>query len=353
MRTTFIDGLLRASALILLASACMAQTAAQTAAPPAPRQPVALVGGQPVYEEDLLPLVQGQLMPLQNQEYEIKRAALERLVTQRAVEAEAKLKGVSVDKLLAQEVDAQVAEPTDGEVAAYYLGQQDRIGAPFEAVKTQLRQALKQAKLQQARQSYYDRLRKAADVSILLRPPRVQVAYDKSRLRGSAASPVVIVEFSDFQCPFCRSVEPTLKALLAKYAGRLGLAYLDFPLREIHPQAQQAAEAARCAGEQGKFWEYHDALYAEGAKLDAGSLAAYAGGLGLDRQRFSACLATGKFKQAVEDDVQAGNRAGVGGTPAFFINGVFLSGAQPAAAFEKLIEAELAAAKAEGRGANQ
>lgn len=346
MRTILNNIWLQAATSLWLALACPAQTAV----PSQSKQPLAAVNGQYIYEEDLLPLVQGQLLPLQNQEYEIKRAALDRLVTQRLAEAEAGSKGISAEKLLELEVDAKVGEPTDDEIAAYYLGQQDRISVPFEAIKPQLRQALKQAKLRQARQSYVERLRKGADVAILLRPPRVQVSYDQSRLRGDVAAPVVIVEFSDFQCPYCRSVEPTLKALLVKYAGRVSLAYRDYPLREIHPQAQQAAEAARCAGGQGKFWEYHDLLYAEGAKLDAGSLAGYARSLGLDVPRFASCLASGKFKQAVEEDLQAGSKAGVNGTPAFFINGIFLSGAQPVSAFEKIIEAELAATKAEGSG---
>lgn len=344
MRRVFSNRWMRAATCLWLASAC----AAQTAAPPEAKQPVAVVGGLRIYEEDLLPLVQGQLLPLQTREYEIKRAALERLVSQRLVEAEAGRKGISAERLLEQEVDAKVVEPTDEEVAAFYLGQRDRIDAPFEAIKPQLRRALKEAKIQQSRQSYFERLRKGADVLILLRPPRVQVDYERSRLRGDANAPVVIVEFSDFQCPFCRSVEPTLQALLVRYAGRVSLAYRDFPLREIHPQAQQAAEAARCAGEQGKFWEYHDRLYAGGAQLDAGSLAGYARELGLNVQSFSSCLASGKFRQAVEEDVQAGNRAGVSGTPAFFINGIFLNGAQPASAFEKIIELELAAKQAAG-----
>jgi protein-disulfide isomerase len=251
VRTIFNNRWLQAAACLLLASACPAQTAARHE----PRQPVAVVGGQEIYEEDLLPLVQGQLLPLQAQEYEIKREALDQLVMQRLVEAEAKSKGVSAEKLLEQEADARVAEPADEEIEAFYLAQKDRIGAPLEEVRPQLRQALKQAKIQQARRAYVERLRKGADVAIMLRPPRVEVGYDQSRLRGNAAAPVVIVEFSDFQCPFCRNVEPTLKALLAKYAGRVSLAYRDFPLREMHPQAQLAAEAARCAGEQGKFWE--------------------------------------------------------------------------------------------------
>jgi protein-disulfide isomerase len=349
MKRIFNNLCLQAAACLWLAMMCVAQTAV----PSQLKQPIAVISGQHIYEEELLPLVQRQLLPLQNQEYEIKRAALDRLVAQRLIESEAVSKGVSVEKLLEQEVNAQVGEPTEDEIAAYYLGQQDRIDVPFETIKPQLRQALKQAKLQHARQSYAELLRKKADVAILLKPPRVQVGYDQSRLRGSAAAPVVIVEFSDFQCPYCRNVAPTLKTLLAKYGGRVSLAYRDFPLREAHPQAQQAAEAARCSGEQGKFWEYHDLLYADEAKFDAGSLAGYARGLGLDVQQFTACLASGKFKQAVEEDVQAGSKAGVNGTPTFFINGIFLSGSQPLSAFEKIIEAELAAAQAKASGRPQ
>src|SRR5215210_7528703 len=123
MRKIFSNRWLQAATCLWLASACPAQTAV----PSAPKQPVAVVSGQHIYEEDLLPLVQSQLLPLQNQEYEIKRAALDRLVTQRLVEAEAKSRGVSAEKLLEQEVDAKVGEPTDDEIAAYYLGQRDRI----------------------------------------------------------------------------------------------------------------------------------------------------------------------------------------------------------------------------------
>jgi len=138
-----------------------------------------------------------------------------------------------------------------------YRSQKDTLNRPFGVVKKQLQQALKQAKLQEARQEYLEHLREQAGVSILLRPPRVEVDYDRTRLRGSPQASVIIVEFADFQCPFCRQVEPILKSLLAKYQGRVSLAYRDFPLRAI-----QAAEASRCAGEQGKFWEYHDLLFA-------------------------------------------------------------------------------------------
>src|SRR5260370_395690 len=134
--------------------------------------------------------------------------------------------------------------------------------ASFEQVKEQYRTSLKRLKLQKARQVYADSLRKKIDVAVLLRPPTVDVAYDPARVKGDPKAPVTIVEFSDFQCPFYKKTESTLNEILTKYNGQVKLAYLDFPLRGVHPNAQTAAEAARCAGEQGKFWEYHDALYA-------------------------------------------------------------------------------------------
>ncbi len=341
MRPSFLS----LSALLLVCLLGVSIYLAQTSNPPKTKEPVAVVAGQTIYEDDLLPLVQAQLQQLRNQEYELKSRALENLVNQKLLEAEAKKKAIAVGKLLEQEVDSKVAEPTEAELMAVYLSQKDRLNRPFEEVKAQLQQALKQGKLQQARQEYLKRLREQAGVSILLRPPKVEVAYDPARLRGSATAPVIIVEFSDFQCPYCRQVQPTLKNLLAKYEGRVSVAYRDLPLREIHPQAQLAAEASRCAGEQGKFWEYHDLLFTNPDKLNRDGLVEQARSLKLDEKQFDSCLSNGKYKAQVEQDLQEGMRAGVTGTPGFFINGVLLSGAQPQAAFEGIIQAELSAPK--------
>jgi protein-disulfide isomerase len=128
---------------------------------------------------------------------------------------------------------------------------------------------------------------------------------------------------------------------MAKYNGHVRLAFRDSPLRSIHPQAQIAAEASHCAAEQGKFWKYHDLLFANQTKLNAADLIEYAKTLNLDDKQFDSCLKSGKYKATIDKDAQEGADAGVSGTPAFFINGVFLNGAQPAAAFEKLIDTEL------------
>ena len=342
MRPNFSSLALPVFVFLLLGSAA---SLAQTAGQAKQKEPLAVVGGQTIYDDDLVPFVQGQVFQLRLQEYEVKSKALENLVNQKLLEAEAKKKGIPTEKLLEQEVDAKVPEPTETELQALYIVQKEQLRKSFDDIKAQLQQLLKQAKLQQARQDYYKRLREQAGVSIFLQKPKVEVAYDPARLRGNPKAPVVIVEFSDFQCPYCRSVQPTLKNLLAKYEGRVSLSYRDLPLRDIHPQAQMAAEASRCAGEQGKFWEYHDLLFENPNKLNREGLLEQARSLKLDEKQFDSCLSSGKYKAQVEQDRQLGMRAGLTGTPGFFINGNMLSGNLPQDSFEKVIQSELADSK--------
>ena len=327
--------------LLLLDLATVAQTVDQ----PKKNEPLAIVGGQPIYDDDLLPYVQGQLFQFRLQEYEVKSKALENLVNQKLLEAEARKRGSTTETILQQEVDSKVPEPADSELQALYIVQKEQVGKPFNDVKPQLQRLLKQARVQQARQDYYKHLREQAGVSILLQKPKVEVAYDPTRLRGNPKAPVVIIEFSDFQCPYCQSVESTLKSILAKYQGQVSLAYRDLPLRDIHPQAQLAAEASRCAGEQGKFWEYHDLLFVNQNKLLREGLVEQAHNLKLDEKQFDSCLSSGKYKTQIEQDLQLGLRAGLTGTPGFFINGNMLSGNLPQETFDKFIQRELAASR--------
>jgi protein-disulfide isomerase len=312
---------------------------------------VATVAGQPIYEQDLEQDLGGELrsklQQVRNQEYQIKSQALDELIRKRIVEAEAKKRGLTVDKLYETEVDAKILAPSDAEVEGYYLAIKAQVKQPLQEVKPQVQATVKMLKQQQARQEYADSLRAKTEVAVLLGPPKTEVGYDPARVRGDARAPVTIVEFSDFQCPYCKQTEATLKDLLAKYNGQVKLAFRDFPLRPIHSRAETAAEAGRCAQEQGKFWEYHDALFEDQSKLDDAGLAATAQKLGLDGKSFQSCLASGKYKAQIEQDEQDGKKAGVNGTPGFFIDGVFLNGAQPQAEFEKIINSELAALKSQ------
>jgi protein-disulfide isomerase len=307
---------------------------------------LATVGGQPVTEDDLLPSIASKLISLRNLEYQMKKQALDNLIDQRLLEAEAKKKGISADKLLEQEVDTKVGEPTDAELNAYYLAQKAELNRPFNDVKAQVEPSLRQAKVQQARQAFYAHLREQAKVVVLLSPPRVEVGFDPARVRGNLKAKVMIVEFSDFQCPYCGGVQATLQSVLAKHPDTVALAYRDMPMSKIHPFARKAAEAARCAGEQGKFWEYHDLLFANQSKLDQDGLMDKARTLKLDEQQFESCLSGEKFKAQIQQDSQDGMRAGVSGTPGFFINGIFMSGSQPESAFENLVQEQLSASSA-------
>ena len=319
---------------------CFAQSPSATASSKG-GQPLATVDGQPITEDDLAPLVAGQLRPLRDQEYQIKRQALDNLIVERVLEAEAKKRGVTTDKLMEQEVDAKVVEPTDTELNAIYAVQREQLNKPFAEVKAQLQQTLKKAKIQQARQDYSIHLREQAKISISLGPPKTQVGFDPQRVRGNPKARVMIVEFSDFQCPYCHQVQGALKSILAKHEGTVALAYRDMPISQIHPLAQGAAEAARCAGEQGKFWEMHDLMFADQIRLDRNGLIEKARSLQLDNKKFEACLTSEKYREKVSQDAQEGMRVGVTGTPGFFINGIFLNGAQAEAAFEKLIQEQL------------
>jgi protein-disulfide isomerase len=328
--------------VLLLPVCCLAQSSG----PAKSTETLATVGGQPITEDDLLPSVASKLISLRNLEYQMKKQALDNLIDQKLLEAEAKRKGISADKFLEQEVDTKVAEPTDAELNAYYLAQKAELNRPLNEAKAQLEPSLKQAKVQQAQQAFYAHLREQAKVVVLLSPPRVEVSVDPARVRGNPKAKVMIVEFSDFQCPYCGGVQATLQSVLAKHPDTVALAYRDMPMSKIHPLARKAAEAARCAGEQGKFWEYHDLLFADQSKLDQDGLMNKARTLKLDEQQFESCLGGEKFKAQIQQDSQDGMRAGVSGTPGFFINGIFLSGSQPESAFENLVQGQLSASSA-------
>jgi len=170
---------------------------------------------------------------------------------------------------------------------------------------------------------------------------------------GPADAPVTIIEFSDFQCPFCKRFrDQTLDQILSSYEGKVRFVYRDFPISSIHEWAQKAAEAGECADEQGQFWPYHDLIFAnqtalnqqleaEGLNGAVGTFKDYAGQLGLDTSAFNDCLDSGKYAQEIQKDYNDGVAAGVTGTPGFFINGQELIGAQPFAAFQQAIDAAL------------
>jgi protein-disulfide isomerase len=284
----------------------------------------------------------------QQQVYQTRRGALEGMIRQRLLEGKAKAAGLSVDEFLQKEIVAKVGEPSEEEMKTLYDRAKSGPNAanipPYEQLKPDIARFVQQQKAQGALAEYFDTLMKDAKVEILLpeyAPPKVEVAAEGPS-KGPANAPITIVEFSDFECPFCVRAEETVKQVMEAYPNQVRLVYRDYPLPN-HAQAPKAAEAAHCAGDQGKYWDMHGKLFAAGGKLQVDLLKSYAKELGLDASKFDQCLDSGEKASVVEGHKKAGADAGVSGTPAFFVNGQLISGAQPVEAFKKVIDRELKA----------
>jgi len=171
-------------------------------------------------------------------------------------------------------------------------------------------------------------------------PTRIAVATEGRPSTGASDALVTIVEFSDFQCPFCATLSSTLKAIEKNYKDQVRIVFLQFPL-PMHPNAEKAAQASLCANEQNQFWQMHDALFAEQARLGVDELRRKAAKLSLDMAAFNTCLDGNKYASAVRADIAEGVKAGVKGTPAFFVNGRYYSGSQPYDEIQRVIEEEL------------
>ncbi len=317
-----------------------------------PKATVARVDGAPITEGEMMAEAKGSLAAVENrfaEEVHAQKArALDRLVERRLLEARAKKDGITVDALLDREVTRKTVEPTEAAMQAVYdqTKATGRALPPFPEVKGEIAAFLKGQSAQGARQELVARLRAESKVESMLPPlllPRVDFKADGPS-RGDAAAPVTIVEFSDYECDFCGRAEATVQRLLNDYKGRVRLVHQPYPLA-IHPRAPKAAEAALCAGEQGRFWAMHDSLLAKQQALGLDDLKGRARALGLDAQKFDACLDSGRMAPVVEASRTLGDGIGVNSTPAFFVNGRPLTGSQPYERFKELVDHELAAAK--------
>ena len=340
-----------AVAAALGALACTSPSTTQAKAAPAadPNAPVAKIGTEVISAKELEDFAKGDLKKLesqfQEQLYQTKRQALDTIIMKRLVEAKAKAAGKSPEEFVQSEVMTRVPPTTDAEVQQVYdaAKAQGRDLPPIAQVKDTIVRYVQQQKAQAAAQAYYDKLKADAKVEILLPPyraPRQQVEA-KGPSRGPATAPITIVEFSDFECPYCSRAEETVSEVMRVYGDKIRVVYRDLPLPN-HKNAPKAAEAAHCAGEQGKYWEMHAKLFANQRALEVPALKGYAKDLKLDQAKFDKCLDSGATAAIVEESRRVGNEAGVNGTPAFFVNGVLISGAQPFDAFKEVIDAELA-----------
>ena len=276
--------------------------------------------------------------------YDGRRNALDAIIAESLIAEAAKGKGMSPDAYEEAELTRRVKPLSEADVVSFYQANVNQMqGRPLDAMAPAIRRYLEEQQRAEARQALVAELRKAGPaVSVMFDAPRVQVAVAATDPAiGPANAPVTLVEFSDFQCPFCQRVSPTLKQVRAQYGDKVRIVWKDFPLTQIHPQAFKAGEAAHCAGEQGKYWEYHDRLFANQQALQAADLKRHAADLGIDAAKFDACLDSSKYAERVRDGVAQGSQLGVNSTPTIYINGRMLSGAQPYEAFATIIDEEL------------
>ena len=334
-----------AAAVLVVAVAC--SSSAQVPRPLAPTDVIATVGPTSItvaqVDERAMqqPATSFGSVKLGQAIYEARRSALDEMIASVLIEQEAKARGVEQSALVEREISSKVADVTEADVAAFYQANQSRVqGASLDQVRQPIKNYLAQQRMDQAREQFVNTLRAKTPVHVSLEPPRLTIATANSASRGPARAPVEIVEFSDFQCPFCLRAHPTIDQVLSTYGDRVRFVYRHYPLPG-HPNARPAAEAAECAAEQGKFWPYHDRLFATQSRLSDADLKQDARDLGLDTSKFNGCVDSHKYAAKVDTDLRAGQEAGVDGTPAFFINGRVISGAQPYDVFKKVIDEEL------------
>ena len=340
-------GVLVIAAVAVALAAMRAQSqgpAAPAPASSAPAASVAVVEGESISAAELDKAAGAELDKLEQQIYDVRVQRLDAMIGDKLLANEAKRRGVTVDSLVASEITAKTTGVSDADVDAFY--EQNKARLPQQPnIRDQIRQFLTEQRVVARRDEFVGELRARGNVSVSLSPPpvtRQTIRIDGAPSRGPANAKITLIEFSDFHCPFCRRVQPTLTELLKRYPDQIKLVFKDMPLDELHPQARRAAEAARCANDQGQFWPYRARLFERGPDASDAALTAIATEIKIDVPAFEKCLASGVHKAGVQQDLAEAQALGLTGTPAFFLNGRLIPGAQPLEAFVRMVDEELA-----------
>jgi protein-disulfide isomerase len=333
-------GSLAGCALLAAASlACAQEPAAAAAAPD--QDVVAKIGDEVITAAELETMVGPSLVKLRQDIYDTTVAQLKQQIFDRLVGEQATAAGLTRAQYLKQQVDDKVGEVDEGEIVKLMSMYRSRLSQDDAQAREQVIQALKQQQMAVQQVALMDRLFAEAGVEILLEPPRVEIAVPAGTpSRGPATAPVVMVEYTDYQCPYCARVQPVLDQLLERYDGKLRHVFKNLPL-PMHAEAQVASEAALCAGDQDKYWEFHNWLFKNQRNISRETMLGAAAELGMDTELFSACVDQGTYTERVDADMREARSFGITGTPGFLINGRVLSGAQPIEAFEAIIDEEL------------
>ncbi len=294
-----------------------------------------------ITQEEVDRLIGVELARLREQLYDLETRTIRQMVAERLLRAQALREGMTRDQYYDKFVTSRITEPTDAQVEQVMKQYRSQLPKNDEDARKLVRQALKDREKQRLEKALQARMLQDANLRIFLKEPRFPVALSKDDpVRGRADAPVTIVEFSDFQCPYCSRAQAVLNKILETYPDQVRIVFKNMP-GQRHNRARPAAEAALCAGRQGKFWEMHDWLYAHQAKLDDDSIKAEAKDLGLDMDVFSSCLSKHEPAAQIDASLKEARALGLNGTPIFFINGKMVRGARPFDVFDDAIRAEL------------
>jgi protein-disulfide isomerase len=273
--------------------------------------------------------------------YELREEKVQEMVIEHLLDLEAKANGLARDQVMEKLVNSKIPPLSDEDVRAFIAANKARLPEDGKGMDAKIRTYLQNQLLQNLQAAFLQSLSRKYSVSYLLSPPRYAVPGPQDLVKGKANAPITIIEFSDFECPYCRRAQDTLKKIEEKYTGKVRFIFRHYPL-PFHKKAPKASEAAQCAQDQGAFWPFHHALFTDGTQLEIVEYKKLARKFKLDSDRFDQCLDSGRHAKRVAADLEAGKELGISGTPTFFVNGIKLVGAVPFADFEEVIEKELA-----------
>jgi protein-disulfide isomerase len=294
----------------------------------APGTVLASVNGQPLRIEIINERMKAYIYKLDRQIYEAQKRALDRRINDTLILAEANKKNIGPEVIIRTEITEKLKAPSESEIAKFYQENKSQINGDLASTRGAIANYLQEQQQQKLEEELAARLRAGAKLQMFLQEPVApvfNVAVGKGISRGDINSPVKIVEFTDFQCSACGAMYPVIEEVLKAYGNRVYFEVRNFPLSSIHENAFEAAQAAAAANAQGKFWPYTDLLFKNQKSLDTESLKKFATHAGLDRARFDADLASGKFAADIRRDIEEGEQYGIEGTPTIFINGVVLT----------------------------
>jgi predicted DsbA family dithiol-disulfide isomerase len=312
---------------------------------------VATVNGENITEQQMMQAAAADLSKLDanrpqpqaaydRARLELLWKALNSIIEDKLITLEAAKNRMTREELLNAEVESNVGTPSPADVEQFYEANKAQIPIPKAEALPQVRQYMIETSRRRYREMLVTNMRRNFKVTTFLDPLRTDVATAGYPSRGPANAPVTIVEFADFECPFCGAFYPTLKQVEKNYTDKVRLVYRQFPLTNTHPNAQKAAESSLCANEQRRFWDFYDALFSDQSRLDVPSLKQRAQALGLNVAAFNTCLDSGSQAAAIQKDRDDARRMGVNSTPTVFINGRLLGG-RSYAEIQEVIEDEL------------